>query len=175
MKALSLRGLTGCLSASILLTVGVAATPASAASTRAEYVAQVDPICQSFVGPTVSAGSAYNKDYKEWTRRLSKGTLKGWVRQTRRTARSLGRFNELHAALTEQIAAVPPPAADVAAISTWLDDRRQADVFSVSAASAFGHFKFAQFHKKINQANAADAAGVTAISGFGFLACGVSV
>ena len=155
--------------------IAVWATPADAASTRAEYVAQVDPICQSFVGPTVQAGTAFNKDYKEWTRRLSKGTLKGWVRQTGRTAHSLRRFNQLHAGLTEQIAAVSPPAADAGAVSTWLADRRQADVFSESAASAFGRFKFGKFHKKIGQANAADGAGVDAISALGFQVCGVSV
>jgi hypothetical protein len=146
-----------------------------AASTRAEYVAQVDPICQSFVAPTVQALKAYNKNYKEWTRRLTKGSLKGWIRQTARTARSLHRFNQQHASLTEQIATVPPPAEDAVSVGTWLNDRKQADAFSEAAARAFARFKFAQFHKKIAQANAADAAGIRAIAGFGFQVCGVSV
>jgi hypothetical protein len=161
-----------------VLSVGLIASgaaPANGAATRAEYIAQVDPICQSFVGPTVQAGTAYSKDYKEWSRRLSHGTLKGWVRQTGRTARSLGRFNQLHASLTEQIAAVSAPAADAGAVSTWLADRRQADLFSESAASAFSRFKFGKFHKKIGQANAADGAGVDAIAALGFQVCGVSV
>lgn len=39
--------------------IAVWAAPADAASTRAEYVAQVDPICQSFVGPNDDAIGAY--------------------------------------------------------------------------------------------------------------------
>ena len=64
--------------------------------------------------------------------RLAKaGTLKAWVRQTRRAARSLSWFNQVHPGLTEQIAAVPPPAADAGTMGTWLNDRTQACGVSV--------------------------------------------
>ena len=33
---------------------------------RAEYIAQVDPICESFVGTHDAAVKAYNKDAKRW-------------------------------------------------------------------------------------------------------------
>lgn len=160
--------------ASVLAVSLVVVAPANGASTRAEYIAQVEPICQSFAPQEATASSAFSRDYKRWARLLSHGTLKSWVRQTARTAAALRAFNNVHAAMTEQVAAVAPPPADASTITTWLNDRRQADVFSAAAASSFAHFKFPQFRKKLNQANAADAAGAQALSGFGFQVCGAS-
>ena len=56
--------------------IAVGAAPARAASTRAEYIAQVDPICESFVGTHDAAVKAYNKDAKRWEHLAGKGTLK---------------------------------------------------------------------------------------------------
>jgi hypothetical protein len=156
------------------LIAGIAAQ-AEGASTRAEYVAQVDPICQAFAGPQIKAGKAFTKNYKLWVRDLSHGTLKNWVRQTDRTARSLRHFDQIHASLTDQIAGVPPLPDDAGTVDTWLNDRRQADAFSEAAASAFGHFKFDRFRRLVRRANQADGAGADAISGFGFQVCGVTV
>ncbi|HEY6638226.1 MAG TPA: hypothetical protein VIZ61_11140 [Solirubrobacterales bacterium] len=153
--------------------VGVA--PAHAASTRAEYIGQVDPICQASVAPMATAASAYKRNYKRWVRLLFHGTANAWVKQTGRTARSLSQLNLVHAAVTNQIAAVPPLASDAGMIGTWLNDRRQAEAFSSSAAAAFGRFKFDRFDKKLRRADAADRAGVMTIAGFGFQVCGASV
>jgi hypothetical protein len=155
--------------------IAVGAVPANGAATRAEYIAQVDPICETFVGQVNNAKTAYNRNYKLWVRDLSKGTLKNWVKQTGRTARSLRALSEIHAGLTDQIAPVPPLANDAVAVGTWLNDRRQAETFANAAASAFGHFKFDQSNKKLRQANLIEAAGIRAIAGFGFQVCGVSV
>ena len=162
--------------AAALLTIGVAAVPpAHAASTHAEYIAQVDPICQTFVRPENKAAKAYYKNYKEWVRRLSKGTLKGWVRQTKRTGRSLRRFIQIDANLTDQIAAVPAPAEDAETVGTWLDYRNKAERYAYSAANAFLAFKFERFYKQLARANKATARGIRTISGFGFQVCGVKV
>jgi hypothetical protein len=155
--------------------IGVGAAPADAASTRADYVAQVDPICQSFAGPVNDAAKTYRKNFKDWERRLTKGSLKGWVRQTGRTFRSLRHLVQVNAGLTDQIAAVTPPAEDAGTINTWLTNRNKAERWAYSAALAFDGFKFDRFDKLNRRAGRAEDAGYRAISGFGFRVCGVSV
>ena len=142
---------------------------------KAAYIAYVDPICQSFLAPTMDAAKAYSRNFKEWVRRLSKGTLKAWVKQTQKTARSLRQYNQLHASLTQQIAQVLPHPNDVATINAWLDHRNRADANSKAAASSFSKFKFAAFRKQLRRANKADDAAIASISGFGFQVCGVSI
>lgn len=138
---------------------------------KTAYIAYLDPICQTFVSPTRNAVKDYIKNFKEWVRRLSKGTLKGWVRQTQRTAQSLRRFNQIHASLTQQIADVPPHPNDVETITTWLNLRNRALGFYSSAASSFSRFKFDQFRKQLRRGIAADEAAISGISGFGFQVC----
>jgi hypothetical protein len=159
----------------VLLAIpAVAVTPAHAAQTRAEYIAQVDPICQSFVGPVNDAARVLRRDHKEWERRLTKGTLKGWVKQTHRTARSILRLAEVDARLTDQIATVSAPPGDAGIIGTWLNFRRQSVAFATSAAKAFGRFKFEVSDRRLRRAGAAQSAARDAISGFGFQVCGVN-
>jgi hypothetical protein len=163
-----------------LLTIGLAAVPpAHAASTRGEYVAQVDPICQSFVGPQSNALSSFIKNTKRLGRvaksSLKSGNFKPFVRQTRRTAGALNGYAQIHASMTDQIVAVPAPPSDAGTISTWLNARRQAEGLARSAASALSQFKFKVFLKRLDQSDAAESAGLNAISGVGFQVCGVSV
>jgi len=154
--------------------MGVCAAPGSAAATRAEYIAQVDPICQPFVTPEKNAYTAYRKDYKEWQRRLSRGTQKAWEGQTHQVYLSLFRYVDLRATLTDQITAVSPAREDAATVSQWLTDRNRSERYAFSAAFAFEAFKFKRYYKLVARSNKYDAAGYNAISGFGFQACGVS-
>jgi hypothetical protein len=157
--------------------IAVWAAPADAASTRAEYIAQVDPICQSFVGPEDVAYRAYVRDSKREAHLAGKGTLKAWLKATRRTSHSLTRFTQIDASLNEQIATVPPPAADAGTIATWLNNRRQFDALAASAAVALNRPvpQIGKYFKRVKQANASlDAAG-RAIEGFGFQVCEVLV
>ena len=159
---------------SVVVVAGVAGSAsASAATTRAEYIAQVDPICQTFVDPESSALSAYHKTYKRWVHDFSHGSLKGWVRQTKRTVATLRQFTLVHSSMTEQVAAVPPTPADARLISTWLEGRRQADGYATAAASSLNRFQISRFFKLIRQADSMEAAGLRAINGFGFQVCGV--
>jgi hypothetical protein len=151
------------------------AAPAYAASTRAEYIAQVDPICQSFVGPAGDATGSFNRNLKRLFRLAKSGTLKAFIRQNSRTARSLNRLAQILTSMTDQIVAVPPPDADAGTIGTWLDHRRQADAFAMSAASALKKLNAKRFFRQLDRAGKADQAAVRTISGFGFQVCGVSV
>jgi hypothetical protein len=157
--------------------IAVWASPADAASTRAEYIAQVDPICQPFVGPENVAYKAYRKNAKRWDHLAVSGSLKAWLNATRRTSKSLTRFVQLDVTLVEQIAAVPPPAADAGTVGTWLDDRRQANALTASAAAALNRPipGIDKYFKQVKRANAWAAAAQRAIDGFGFQVCGVLV
>jgi hypothetical protein len=165
----------GAIAVILLAIPAVAVTPAHAAQTRAEYIAQVDPICQAFVGPVNDAARVLRKNFRAWERLRSKGTQKDFVRQTKRTARSIVRLAEVTTRLTNQIAMVPAPAKDAGIIGTWLDYRRQSEAFARSAARAFSHFKFKLSERRLDRAGAAQEAALKTISGFGFQVCGVNV
>jgi RimJ/RimL family protein N-acetyltransferase len=161
------------VSSALIAASFIGAGPASAASTRAEYIAQADPICQQFVGPEQAAATSYHRNYKRWARDFTKGSFKGWVNQTKRLAASLRLWNQVHATMTEQVAAVQPVPADAGLISTWLDGRRRSDGYANAAASALNRFQFERYDRLARQADNAEAAGLQAITGFGFTVCGV--
>jgi hypothetical protein len=145
---------------------------ASAASTRAEYIAQADPICQSFVGPMGDAWAAYNRNARRAERHVNKGTYKSWVRLVRLTAASLERLAQIRTSMIDQIAALPSPPEDAQTIVTWLNYLRQEAGFETSAARALRHLKFAKANDKSVLADKAENAAKRTISGFGFQVCG---
>ncbi len=156
--------------------IAVWAAPANAASTRAEYVAQVDPICQSFVAPNDKAIHAWFKNEKLLDRVATKGTLQQFVAQTKRLARSIQRVARIKANLTNQIAIVPPPTEDFATVATWVNYRRQEEAAVKSAASILVQFRpYKQYFHKLDVADAADAAATRTVSGLGFQVCEVII
>jgi hypothetical protein len=156
--------------------IAVWAAPADAASTRAEYVAQVDPICQSFVGANDDAFRAWFKNEKLLGRVAKNGTLQQFGAQTKRVASSLKRIARIQATLTNQIAMVPPPTEDFGTVGTWLNDRRQEEALLRSAASILVQFRpYKQYLRKLNLADAADEAATRTVSGLGFQVCEVIV
>jgi hypothetical protein len=157
--------------------IAIGAAPAQAASTRDEYIAQVDPICQSFVGFENDAYRAYRRNTKRWDHLAGSGTLKAWLNATRRVSKSLMQFTQIDGSLNEQIAAVPPPAADAGTIGTWLNDRRQADALAASAAAALNRPvpQINKYFKRVKQANGSQESAGRAIDGFGLKVCQVSV
>jgi len=161
------------VSSALIAASFIGAGPASAASTRAEYIAQADPICQTYAAQEGAALSAYHRNFKLWQRDFTKGSLKAWVRQEKRTAASLRLFNQIFATVTEAVAAVPPPAADAGLVSTWIASRRQAGGYATAAASALNRFQITRFFKLARQADNAESAGLQAITAFGFTVCGV--
>ena len=155
--------------------IAVWAVPAGAASTRAEYIAQVDPMCAASVGPENDAAQRVIKNLRRLGSVANSGKAKGFVKQTRRTAGSITQLATIDSNLTDQISAVPPPSADAGTIASWLSGRRQSDASLNSAATALRQYKFRVFLKRLKQAGAADSAAKAAVSGFGFQVCGVVV
>jgi hypothetical protein len=156
--------------------IAVWAAPADAASSRAEYVGQVDAICQSFVGPNDNAIHAWFKNEKLLGRVAAKGTLQQFVAQTKRLARSIQRVARIKANLTNQIAIVPPPTEDFATVATWVNYRRQEEAAVKSAASILVQFRpYKQYFHKLDVADAADAAATRTVAGLGFQVCEVII
>jgi hypothetical protein len=151
--------------------VCMSAAPAQAATSRAEYIAQVDPICQSVMPSLDQTWAAYNRNYKHWIRQATHGTLKAWVKQTRRTAAALNRLNQVEISLTNQLAAIPPAPGDEAVIGTWLSYRRQSDGLGMAAAVALNHIQVSKFFKLARQADKAAYAGVQVAETVGFQVC----
>jgi glutamine synthetase adenylyltransferase len=175
MKNLSTRRLMIVSSFAIALAIAGAPSTAGAASTRAEYIAQVDPICQSFVAPVTDSFKAYHRAFKTMNRRAKTGPLKAFFKSIRRTASTLNTIAQVHLSMLQQIAAVPPPSADMAQISAWTTALGQEQANEVSATTALRQFRFGVFFKRLGQADAAVNAAATAISGFGFTVCSVAV
>ena len=153
MRKLSIRGLTVTSTLAIALAFTAAPSTAGAASTRAEYIAQVDPICQSFVAPLTGAFSSYHKAFKSLNKHAKSGSLKSFIRSIKKTARTLDAVAQLHLSMTAQISAVPPPAADSATINAWTTALGQEQANEVGAATALRKFKFGAFFKRLDQAN----------------------
>jgi hypothetical protein len=149
----------------------VGAAPAEAAATRAEYIAQADPICAA-AKPTIDqAFAVYNRQYKRWVHLAGHGTLKAWLRQTRRTAAALNRANQAEISLTAQLVAVPPAPGDEGTIGSWLAQRRQADSLGVAAATALKRIQVGKFFKLARRSDKAASAGVQIAQGIGFTVC----
>jgi hypothetical protein len=161
-------------SATLFLAMMPAPGFAQTVPTKAEYIAAVDPICQSFVAPQRTALQNYHRVYKRWIRSAGKGSLKSFIRLTHRTASALLAFDRVHSALTEQVAAIPPPAADAGLIGIWLNARRQADALGDAAARALNRFKVRRYFTLARRADNTEAYGVQAIGVYGFQVCGIS-
>ena len=107
------------------LAIALCAAPAQAATTRAEYVAQVDPICQ--------AGQAQVALVLQPFLRAAKRAKRHHSLNERKTARKLRRMLKAAYAQTavighqvnDQIATVPPAPDDVSLIQVWLRARNE--------------------------------------------------
>jgi hypothetical protein len=168
------RGLTAVSSVAVVVALAAPST-AGAASTRAEYIAQVDPICQSFVSPIANGFKAFRRAFKATNKQAKAGNAKAFLKSTRRTANTLNRLAQLHLNMTRQITAVPPAPGDEAIVRNWLTALGQEQASEVAAVTALRQLRFGAFFKRLAQADAAVRTATTAISGFGFAVCGVSV
>jgi hypothetical protein len=125
------------------LALAVVAAPASAATTRADWVAQVDPICQSAKKPADRAIGAWFKALNK------KGALdrpykpKEFEREfTGISARLTSRLVAIYSRVTTDIAAVVPAPGDESVVATWLADRNSFAEQARVATRALKHRKF---------------------------------
>jgi hypothetical protein len=108
------------------LLVSLALVPAAqAASTRAEYVAQAEPLCKA-------ASDSLTKPDKKFTKGLKKARPKQKPKPGSKAAKAYARkvfhlaggfyvsFGKTVSGLQGQLTAIPPPTADAAVLNQWL-------------------------------------------------------
>jgi len=166
-RAISKRSLTSATALALALAVLVAAS-AEGAATRAEYVAQAEPIC-----------AETNSDIARLDKRFFTLADKGLEARKRPTQKRFfrkagGVIKETAAAFDASVAAVrliPPPPGDEQLITQWLDiNARRADL-NRDRGKAFAKLRFrraAQLQSQ-NVLLADEAHGL--VADFGFHAC----
>jgi hypothetical protein len=107
----------------LVIAMAIGSGTASAATTRAEWVAQVDPICQSAQLQEGIAGELLGRA----TRRFKKESRKNNDKAERQLARAFRSYQFQYIAIERgvntQIAAVPPAPEDVSLVQVWLRAR----------------------------------------------------
>jgi len=170
----------------ITLTVpAIAAVPASAATTRAEYVAQVDQICSQsprdsgHLGPRLKTlfGSKPLPSLplpvpSEPTKKQIHRSLNRFVN---RLASILATFNRTFSSTTEQIALVSPAPGDEAAVAQWIAGLRQYAAYTAESLRALRHHKSGAALAFQGQAIDTLNAGGAAVQGFGITICTTSL
>lgn len=155
----------------VAVTCLVWAASAQAASTRAEWVAQVEPICQASLPAATAANGNVNRKAKNLTRTAKHGSNRAFVRAIRAFAHAIQAYTAIDDALTNQLAGVPPVSTDTAAVANWLQGRRNTTALANAAAQALLRLKIRKSFGLLNQANAAYEQAVSSVSGFGLNAC----
>jgi hypothetical protein len=118
------RGHTAAFAVSaIVVAVAVFAATASAATTRAEYVAQVDPICQAGQAQEALAGQPLLKAAKRAKKHPK--SRKASKRLDRAIAGYFQQYAAIEHSVNTQIAAVPPAPDDVSLVQVWLRARNE--------------------------------------------------
>ncbi len=172
----------GLIALAITLTVpAIAAVPASAATTRAQYVAQVDQICSQSprssgrLGPKLKTLFSPNAPSPlpppgaaEPTKKQIHRSLNRFIN---RLTRLLASFNRAFGATTEQLALIPPAPGDEAAVAQWIAGLRQYAMYTADSLRALRQHKpgAALFFQGL----AIDAlnSGGAAVQGFGISVC----
>jgi hypothetical protein len=168
-----------------VIALAVTAAPAGAASSRAQYVAQVDQICsqaprdsgrlgprlKSLFGPKARSPLPMPGSPEPTKQQLHR-MLNRFIN---RIARILGTFNRAFSSTTEQIALVPPAPGDESAVTQWIAGLRQYAINTTESVRALRHHKPGA--ALAFQAEAIDAlnAGGAAVQGFGITVCTTSL
>jgi hypothetical protein len=180
------------IGAVVFVSVGIFAAQAEAfppgpEPSHDQYIAEVDPVCQSFAGPLNNASIAYAASFKGMVRsarrviqaRKSGNTKKlrrssrAFLRAIKTTADSLNGLAGIHAGLLAQLNGITPPSDG--RVSEWINQLGAEQSSEASGAMALSHFQIRPFFAAIRQADQAQTAARQAITGFGFHVCGVSV
>ena len=163
----------------------IAAVPADAATTRAEYVTQVDQVCSRSpqssgrLGPKLKDLFSPNAPSPlplpgapEPTEKQIHRSLNRFIN---RLARLLASFNQAFRSTTEQLALIPPAPCDEAAVAQWIAGLRQYATYTADSLHALRHHKP---HAALAfQGLAIDAlnSGGAAVQGFGISVCTTSL
>ena len=142
---------------------------AAVAASRPEYVGMLDPICQSYEKPAIGLLKTFAGQTKGALK--AKDTARMEQKLLGPFGRLIGGANKLVGRLTTQIAGVPPPTGDEAAVASWLDGRRAYRRTSDRAVRAGRDRDVAKLFKLLAKAAGSFADGEKAVASFGFQSC----
>ena len=161
-----------------MIALAISATPATAATTRAEYVGQVNQVCGSF-SPQLAKVS---KSFKKLGSRLKGVDSESGAHEKRRfnrllndLGRYIGRQARILGAMPDQVALVAPAPGDEAAVSQWLQGLRQFATLQGQQASALRHHKFGRAAGLSQGSFEALNSGGAAVKDWGIRTCPVTI
>jgi hypothetical protein len=167
-----IRARTGAALLIGLIAALLIATPAEAASTRAEYVAQVDPICLTTGKRVVRAVKGIKVPREERLDSLDdKQALRlffGFL------AKVMGRANKEIGPMIAQIAPVPPPPGDERIVALWLQALGDYKFFADRAVRGSNHGKLNKFFYYFGKAMLVAEQANNLVDDWGFRYCASS-
>jgi hypothetical protein len=154
----------------VIALLAITVAPAQAASTRAEYVAQVDPICQT----AATKQSAVIRSLKKFARQLKQrgiDTEEPTKQVIRIAVRGYNRIALIARNAVAQISAIAPAPGDETTVSAWF--RRlslQIDLFQ-RAIRAFAHQKVHRYKQLMYKSSIRGLEADDLVREFGFRHC----
>jgi hypothetical protein len=152
-----LGGLFAALVVTAIALLAVTTPSASAASTRAEYIAQADPLCAAWIQVSNKQLKGFPKDAE----------AEQWRRAVRRLQITLRAFNRLLASLS----GLQPPAADAAQVNQWLAGLRAQTPLAKALIAATKQHSFGKVVKSSGRLAEASQDTQDLVAGFGFQSC----
>jgi hypothetical protein len=150
--------------------LSVLAAPAQAATSRTEYVAQVDPICQVAYVAEKSAYKTFHRRNKRSEAQLKRGDL-----PAKAARKTLFHFYRRTAQATQSmlssISPIPAAPGDEATIASWLAGRQQSVDKQRRAFRALAHGQAGRFFKLDLAAIFGEVNANHLVAGFGFAYC----
>jgi hypothetical protein len=153
-----------------VLALAIVAQEADAAATRAEYVAQVDPICQAGRAREKAAARSFKKRVRLLKERgvdLDEPTKRG----NRLVVAFYDRIARIYKNVDGQISAVVPAPGDEAIISEWLKRRERPPDLLERAVHAFARGKEKRSSQLFTKAFRAGLFSQIPVQDFGFKSC----
>jgi hypothetical protein len=166
------RLLPGLLPALLVLSVSVPA--AGAAATRAEYVAQVDPICQAGQRDMRVEAKRQNPAIKKIRQKLEQGGLSRQREELllgKLAAKEFAPTLKVFPRVTTQITAVVPAPGDESLVAGWLSARQVYSRLIERAIHAARQGKTPTYNRHIENGTAKLIEGEIPVEGFGFRFC----
>jgi hypothetical protein len=156
----------GAITLALLAILVVAVTPARAASTRAEYVAQAEAVCAA---PTPQL-LKISKHEDQVIKQARAGNLRP-SQYAVRMGKLLGKLATIEGQILTQLATIPPAPGDEAIITAWLQGVRDGDALLVHAVRAGKHGNLGQMLARLKQSISVTTQAEQPVAGFGFEAC----
>jgi hypothetical protein len=156
-----------------VVAMAVGSATAYGASTRAEYVAQVDPICQLAIPSYNQAFATFRKAVLK--KKGGKQALKHPEVVTEQVRLPASRLylslGSTYASTSLQIAAVPPAPDDVERVNAWLSLRAAVAADLQAASRALKNKHLHQFDRTLIQGDLDIRAANASVGDFGFQFC----